>query len=216
MRGQQNHPIKYIKYPRTPHLPWSQGTTTDDSLLKDVKIFQGQEVVITEKMDGENTTMYPDHIHARSIDSRHHPSRTWVKGLHGSIAHMIPKGWRLCGENLYAQHSIIYENLKSYFYLFSIWNEHNQALNWDETEKWAKSLDLALVPVLYRGQWDESLARALKIDTQTREGYVVRTAAGFTHAEFSNHIAKWVRKGHVQTDEHWMHSKVIPNGLAKK
>ena len=111
---------QYYKYPRTPHLPWSQGASADDSLLKDSKLFEGQEVVITEKMDGENTTMYPDHIHARSIDSRHHPSRTWVKSLHGSIAHLIPQGWRLCGENLYAQHSIAYEGLKSYFYLFSV------------------------------------------------------------------------------------------------
>ncbi len=205
----------YYKYPRTPHLPWSQGKSADDSLLKNVETFNGQEVVITEKMDGENTTMYSDHIHARSIDSRHHPSRTWVKSLHGSIAHLIPPGWRFCGENLYAQHSIVYENLKSYFYLFSVWDEQNQALTWDEVEKWAESLGLALVPVIYRGQWDESLTRGLKIDTKVCEGYVVRTTAGFAYAEFSKHIAKWVRKGHVQTDDHWMHTKIIPNSLTK-
>lgn len=43
-------------------------------------------VVITEKMDGENTTLYRDGLHARSLDSRHHPSRNWVKpnGLRGA------------------------------------------------------------------------------------------------------------------------------------
>lgn len=35
------------------------------------------------------------------------------------------------------------------------------------------------------------------------EGYVVRTVEGFAFDEFASHIAKWVRKGHVQTDEHW-------------
>jgi hypothetical protein len=28
------------------------------------------------------------------------------------------------------------------------------------------------------------------------------------------HVAKWVRTGHVQTDEHWMFSEVVPNRLA--
>jgi len=45
----------------------------------------GREVVVTEKMDGENTTMYCDNIHARSIDGRHHPSRDWVKMTVGEI-----------------------------------------------------------------------------------------------------------------------------------
>ena len=45
------------KYPRTYHVPWSPGTTSDDRLLKSVDQFVGKRVVVTEKMDGENTTM---------------------------------------------------------------------------------------------------------------------------------------------------------------
>lgn len=54
--------------------------------------------------------------------SRYTPSRDWIKALHGQIAHEIPEGWRLCGENLYARHSIAYDALPSYFTLFSIWD----------------------------------------------------------------------------------------------
>ena len=43
-----------IKYPRTFHLPWSPGATSDDKMLKSIEHFIGKEVVITEKMDGEN------------------------------------------------------------------------------------------------------------------------------------------------------------------
>jgi len=35
------------------------------------------------------------------------------------------------------------------------------------------------------------------------EGYVVRTIDGFSSQEFPRHVAKYVRAGHVQTDETW-------------
>ena len=57
--------------------------------------------------------------------------------------------------------------------------------------------------------------RALPVDPLTTEGYVVRTVAGFAHEEFADHVAKYVRAGHVQTDEHWMHRAVVPNGLRR-
>jgi ribosomal protein S27AE len=39
--------IKYIKYPRTMHLPWSQSVNKDDRLLDSVEHFKGKEVVVT-------------------------------------------------------------------------------------------------------------------------------------------------------------------------
>lgn len=201
------------KYPSSPHLPWSPGVSEDDIILDSTDPFQGKEVVVTEKMDGENTTMYRGRIHARSLDSRGHPSRDWVKQLHGQIQHHIPEGYRLCGENVYAQHSIKYEGLDSYFYLFSVWDEHNRALDWDSTLEWAELLGLITAPELYRGAWDRDTIQNLDIDLTCIEGYVVRTVEGFAFEDFRNHLAKWVRKGHVQTDQHWMHAQVIPNSL---
>ena len=63
-----------IKYPKTMHLPWSRGYTDDDKILRSTDHFVGKEVVITEKMDGENTTMYPDPSLARKLDSAAHAS----------------------------------------------------------------------------------------------------------------------------------------------
>lgn len=204
---------QYYKYPRTPHLPWSLGATSDDVFLSDIRVFSGCEVVVTEKLDGENTSMYSNYIHARSLDSRHHSSRNWVKAFHATIAHAIPAGWRLCGENLYARHSIAYDNLPSYFILFSVWNEHNHALSWADTVQWATSLDVALPRELYRGIWNEQAIQAIAVDTTQCEGYVLRTAQGFAYKDFSRHVAKWVRAKHVQTDTHWMHTTVVPNTL---
>ena len=203
------------KYPRTPHLPWSPGASSDDVWISTFDAFHGQEVVVTEKMDGENTTMYADHIHARSLDSRHHPSRSWVKGLHQQLAHLIPDQWRVCGENLFARHSVGYDELSSYFLTFSIWNAENHCLGWDETLEWSELLGLQTVPVLWEGVWDEAAIRAIEGDTETSEGYVVRTRAGFHYDDFAGSIAKWVREHHVTTGEHWMFAEITPNGLAE-
>jgi len=204
------------KYPRTPHLPFSPGASDDDVWVNGSP-FEGKRVVITEKMDGENTTMYRDHIHARSLDSKHHPSRAWVKQLHGTLAHNIPEGWRVCGENMYAAHSIHYENLSDYFLVFSVWDETNTCLSWQETCDWCAMLGLTRVKTLYQGVWDEGYARELGqsgLDLATQEGFVARVADAFPFEGFNQSVAKWVRKNHVQTDEHWMHKEVVPNGLA--
>lgn len=203
----------YIKYPRTPHLPWSPGASSDDVFTIDCSPFVGKNIVITEKMDGENTTLYCDHLHARSVDSRGHASRTWVKQWHQSIAHEIPHGWRICGENLYAKHSVGYEQLLSYFYGFSVWNAENICLSWAETCEWFSLLGIYHPPVLYKGQWDEAICRTLSIDTECVEGYVVRLADAFSYADFANSVAKWVRAQHVQTSQHWMFAEVVPNQL---
>lgn len=205
------------KYPKTLHLPWSEGLTNDDRLLESTEVFVGQDVVVTEKLDGENTTMYSDHIHARSIDSKSHPSRGWVRSLHSQIQVDIPVGWRICGENLYAKHSIRYDVLPTYFLVFSVWNEQNWCLSWDETKETAALLGLQTVPELYVGKWDEAVIKTLFTGMSRygleQEGYVVRICGGFSYDEFQWHVAKFVRARHVQTDENWMYQPVIPNGV---
>ncbi|MFE4795934.1 RNA ligase family protein [Streptomyces sp. NPDC056708] len=202
-------------YPRTAHLPWSPGATSDDVRIADLSGLTGREVVVTEKLDGENTTLYADGLHARSLDSAHHPSRGWVKALQGRIGSRIPEGWRVCGENMFARHSIPYDGLESFFYGFSVWDgEH--CLGWDRTVVLLRELGIPVPPVLWRGVFDaraEKTLRALRPDTGRQEGYVVRPADGFGAPDFGRRVAKWVRPGHVQTDTHWMHASVVENGL---
>ncbi|MFI5297275.1 MAG: RNA ligase family protein [Polyangiales bacterium] len=208
-----------VKYPRTYHLPWSPGVTKDDRVLHDLGRFTGAgngpaRVVVTVKMDGENTTMYPDYLHARSTEYDPHPSRSWVKALHARVGPDIPKGWRVCGENLYAKHSIKYEHLSDYFQGYSIWNERNVCLSWDATELWLGLLGLKTTPVLYDGPWNERLIRSLyqeRFRGDPCEGYVVRLYEGFHYREFRHCTAKYVRPNHVTTHGHWMRTIVEPN-----
>lgn len=216
MGGVLSEFVTYVKYPRTCHLPWSPGMKNDDRMIENLQAFEGKRVIATIKMDGEQTTMYSDYIHARSINSGNHPSRNWAKAIHGQIQGNIPEGWRVCGENLYAKHSIEYGGLPSYLMMFSIWNEKNFCLSWDETVEWAQLLGLPTVPVIYDGIWDEKTIKGLytpKYDGNECEGYVVRLADAFPYRDFKYAVGKYVRKNHVVTHGHWMRQQIVPNKL---
>lgn len=198
----------HVKHPRTMHLPWSEGVQDDDRRIRSMAAFEETKglVVVTEKMDGEQTSMYRDHIHARSIDSPGHPTRAWVKNLWGSIAHDIPHGWRVCGENMWGRHSIEYNDLESFFYVHSIWDEKNNCLSWDETVEWAKLLGLITVPCFYYARYDEAIIKGMWSPRlqDICEGYVLRIADAFPMNEFQFKVAKFVRPNHVQTARHWL------------
>jgi hypothetical protein len=212
-----------VKYNRTFHLPWSPGMNRDDRMMTDVNIFKGQRIMIMEKMDGENTTMMSDIIHARSLDTDSHPSRNWVKNLWAQIGYQLPPDWRLCGENLYAKHAIHYSKananaLRSFFLAFSLWNEKNICLDWDETLEWFELLGLETPTIFYDGIYDhdfiEELNKKMETNPNTIEGYVIRLTREYHYSEFRDVCGKYVRKNHVQNNHgHWSTQKIIKNEL---
>ena len=199
------------RYPHTPHLPWSPGyDAQEDMVLESTDHWAGSEVIITEKMDGECTTLAREYMHARSPDYSPHPSRTRVRAEWGRMKGEIPPGWKVCLENVSAMHSIKYTDLPAYFLVFSIWNDGGTALHWDDTLEWCGLLNLRTVPVLWRGTWDEGKCREIVagLDLDRQEGIVVRPARRYRWDQIEDPekgvMGKWVRKGHVTTDEHWM------------
>lgn len=205
-----------VKYPRTWHVTWSEGMHGDDRKLPDMDGFVGRRVIVTEKMDGENTSGYRDFIHARSLDSTGGSERHWVKRFWAERSGDLPEDWRLCGENLYALHSIAYDALASYFLGFSVWNAQNICLSWDDTLIWLGLLDITPVPVLYDGLYDEAAIRAAATgDWNHREGYVIRIADAFPYSHFRHVVGKFVRKNHVRSVAHGWRKLIVPNQLAK-
>jgi hypothetical protein len=207
---------KYVKYPRTWHLPWSPGATDDDRILPSTDIFEGRKVVVTVKMDGENTTLYNDYMHARSVRSEMDVTKHWVKSLQASKGWAIPEGYRVCGENMFAKHSILYNDLPTFFLMFSIWNDRNECLSWSETKEWADLLEFQTVPTIYEGMYDEDAIKELyrpKYGENEMEGYIVRLADAFHYRDFRRSVGKFVRKDHVRTSEHWKRGPITPNKL---
>lgn len=204
-------------YPRTFHLPWSEGATSDDKKLSNCNSFIGKEIIVTEKRDGENTTGYSDgYVHARSVDGTGKEYQSFFIKKWGEVSFRLPDTLRVCGENLYAKHSISYDNLTDYFEMFGVY-DGTRRLHWDECLLWAEELNLTVVPVLYRGIWDEKKVKSIcnSIDTTAVEGIVVSSVETFDVTDFKDNVAKFVRKNHVQTDQHWT-KNWTPNKLIGK
>jgi hypothetical protein len=210
------------KYPRIPHLPWSPGTAPDDRRMPDTTALLDRPLVITEKLDGSNLSMTSGDVFARThAHAPRHPSFDMAKRLWAGVRGRIPEGLSVFGEWLYARHSIEYRALPGYFIVFGVRDDAAGAWrSWDQTTQFASDLGLPAAPVLWTGRVRtdgelrghvERLARQPSEFGGDREGVVVRVAGPIT--DFDVSVAKWVRAGHVQTDEHWSAQPIVKNGL---
>jgi len=201
------------KYNRTYHLPWSLGATNDDRISSDVSPLIGIDIVITEKLDGENCGMTDDGVYARSHAAfTTSPWSREVRNLHKiSVEGQLGDSVYLFGENMEGIHSIEYTNLTSYFYLFGV-RDNNIWVPWEKVEEYSYLLDIPTVPVLFKGivnsekelkEITEKLASQSSELGGIREGIVVRNADMFHNDDFAENVMKLVRADHVQTDEHW-------------
>jgi len=214
------------KYPRSFHLPWSPGGTSDDKRLRDVSALVGVPIVITEKLDGSNLTYTSKSVFSRShAGPPAHPSFDLAKATHGRIRHQISEGISIFCEYCYAVHSIEYEELPSTSFVFGVRDDARDVWwDWDMVAAQAAELGLPTVPVLFRGVLEtakelEALTVALASKRSAfgrdREGVVARVAGEFPGASFGRSLGKWVRKDHVQTDDHWMHQAIRAQRVGK-
>ena len=201
------------KYNRTYHLPWSPGSTNDDRISDNVELLLGTEIIITEKLDGENCGMTDEGVYARSHAT--FTTSAWsreVRQLHKlSVEDELGDGVFLFGENMEGIHSIEYSNLESYFYIFGI-RDNDIWIPWEKVEEYSYLLDIPTVPVLFKGVVNSAkelqqivedlVSKPSELGGQI-EGIVVRTAGMFHNDDFADNVMKWVRKGHVSTDVHW-------------
>lgn len=201
----------FPKYPRTPYWPDSPSATPGDRLAE-VAPFLGHELVLTEKLDGSNTLVHLGQAYGRSAaPDGNDPWRAMVRKHHA---------WKLqdpdvllYGEDIFAVHSIAYDAVPEdrTFYAFAL--RHGERFeSWDHTTEFAAEHDLPVVPLLHRGVFETRrdltgfLAREHtkpSVLGGTREGIVIRRAAGFRSSDFPERVCKSVRANHVQTDQHW-------------
>lgn len=211
------------KYGRTFHYPFSPGTESDDRIQYDYwdHLQKIPQVVHTEKLDGENNCISRYGVFARS-----HAAPTtspWTESIRifwQRIRNELGT-MEIFLENLYAVHSIEYRNIDHHFYVFAI-RDRDHWLSWEETKFYAGLLDLPVVPEVTvestpanRCSYEKELVLmaagcgafdpydAKDGKPVTMEGIVTRNTSGYTVDEFANNVFKYVRKGHVKTDQHW-------------
>jgi hypothetical protein len=211
------------KYSRTYHFPFSPGTTSDDRIQhvywKHLSAIP--KLIHTEKLDGENNCLSRYGVFARShVAPTTSPWTESIRRYWQMIKHDLGD-LEIFLENLYAIHSISYHNIEHHFFVFAI-RENKRWLSWEETRFYAAMLDLPVVPqikcfdtpkvqvdferdvldiVKGRGAFD---AHDAATDMQaTMEGIVTRNAESYAVDAFAQNVFKYVRKGHVKTNEHW-------------
>jgi hypothetical protein len=195
----------------------------------------GHPIVMTEKMDGSNTSLESSGCFARThADAPTHASFDMLKVLHATIKHKIPDNVQLFGEWCYALHSIPYSELPGYFLLFNVAEypnaNHDGRIHvegrawhsWDMVELWAEDIGVPTVPVLFKGEvysemklqeLVESFMKQPSVCGGIREGVVVRRAEAFKELAFPTSVMKCVRANHVQTSEHWKDQEIVRNKL---
>lgn len=230
------------KYPRTSYLPWSAAlpdtSNGEDRILSEdeLKNLLKGEIVITEKMDGENVTVYSDSWHARSLDSNRRIDQDMMSGIASRFMYAVPTYYRIHGEYLFARHSIHYQHLECYFQVFAISDIlTGMVLSWEKTVDLVESIHfgtgapICMVPVLsiptIHDDQDISWITAMNdliaitngenYNGDPKEGYVIRNADEFPFSELSKNVAKYVRMNHVQTDDHWRNQPLVKNLLEK-
>lgn len=212
------------KYNRTYHFPWSAGATNDDKIATDLSSLIGHPIVITEKIDGSNTSLETNGCFARTHSGPPaHVSFDGLKALHATVKYKIPDNIQLFGEWCFALHSIAYSELPGYFLLFNVRElSGNKWASWEEVEMWAEEINIPTVPVLFQGIIENtnelrSLIESLMIQPSLcggiREGIVARVARDFNDNDFSKCVLKCVRANHVQTSEHWKDQEITKNKI---
>lgn len=187
--------------------------------IHEQEIFDG-EFVAMFKNDGGNTGIKPiSGVYARShAQPTACPTFDYIKNVHYQAKKfLLNPDYHYFGENMYAIHSIEYAELTDYFYLFNILDtKTNEWLSWEELKAEAERVGYTLTPYLgvYNGMKASEVEKLFREVMESEEkkhkplgadpeGFVVRKSGRIPAGEFSKSFAKYVRKGHVQTDEHW-------------
>lgn len=204
------------KYPRSMHFPFSPGATSDDRISDQYDFLENKEIVISEKLDGQNNMISNKGVYARSHATfTEHPWDRAIWDIQRRIKDALDDE-HIFGENMYAIHSLEYNKLTSPFYIFGV-RVKGEWVSWDDVEEYSYILDIPTVPILFKGHTNDIKNKVLELvknpsqldasDVRTgnkmMEGVVCRNSNRFMTEDFSKNLLKWVRKDHVNTDEHW-------------
>jgi len=202
------------KYPSTGHWPHSLTVHRDDTYHRNAEHFVGKEVVITEKLDGGNTSLHNGEVYARSTVGVSHAGWMGMVRKHHAWKTSGMTRYMIYGEDIAAFHSLPYSVPEDQTYhVFAIRDlVYMDWLSWDDVVATAAQYNLTTAPLLFRGtfesvdaiqQWFTANLKLPSAFGNEKEGFVMRIADAFHVSSFSDNVCKFVRPKHVQTDQHW-------------
>lgn len=231
----------FVKYPRTPHLFGSVGTSDDKHLnaSQSQAFLDDDSLIVEEKIDGTNVGIHfadgdiqlqcRGHLITPGMHAQYDLFKQWVMVKRQILEERLRERYILFGEWAYAKHSIHYRKLPHYFFEFDIYDKSNAAfLTFDHRMELIRDCGIESVPILHRGALDVSRLEGLigpslfdsafenpgngRIDDRM-EGLYLRTET----AEYVSARAKFVRPEFVEKikqSTHWQQQTLVPNELA--
>jgi len=232
----------FFKYPRTPHIDGSTGTSDDKRLgSRDTDhILSNPSLIVEEKIDGTNVGLH--FVNGRQvlqcrgheITAGMHPQydlfKQWATVKQSVFYEMLGERYIIYGEWMYAKHCIHYRKLPHYFFEFDIFDKSTgefQTLR--RRLEMLEGTGIETVPVVHRGavslkQLYSLVAPSIlgaKLDTaETTNGSVDNLVEGlYLRTEDDDKVtsrAKLVRPEFVEKikqSQHWQYEKMIPNEL---
>jgi len=157
-----------IKFPRTAHV-YSDRRYRDDLQLSEweTKELFENELIVQEKVDGANLGLFmkDGEIHAINRNTQIDYSiprndqfkklKEWINNNYVDLSSILEDKKMIFGEWLFAEHSVEYDNLPSYFLCFDIFDlSESKFVSQTNLETILDQTKISYNPVLYKGKID--------------------------------------------------------------
>jgi hypothetical protein len=231
----------FVKYPRTPHLFGSRGTSDDKHLgeRESVRFLADDALIVEEKIDGTNVGIhFADgdlllQCRGHQITEGMHPQynlfKQWAMVKRGVLEERLGERFILYGEWVYARHSILYRQLPHYFFEFDVYDKNSKTfLTLDARSNLLRESGIETVPIVHRGPLKRSMLESL-IGASAFKSEFDHPVSGrrdnlmeglYLRTENENGVtgrAKFVRPEFVEKikqSTHWQQQVMVPNELA--
>lgn len=228
-------PLTILKFPRTPHL-FDLGAATTDDIHADFSSFAnaGDNVVITEKIDGANMgfSLSSDRSRILVQNRSHYINPTtheqfkklglWVERHEEELRNVLDRDpyfaerFILYGEWMYATHSIPYTHLPDLFLAYDFFDRKTQTfLSTEDLHNLLESTSISSVPVLHEGKMPTD-ADLLAMIQRKSAFYDGRVEGVYVKVEASSSVrrrGKVVRSDFIAGNDHWTRGNLRVNTL---
>lgn len=151
------------------------------------QFFYDKQIIVFPFQNQEIISIYSDYVHGTYLEEhRNGHLSDEVKQLQYEIGYNIPDGWRICGVLDHEDN----------FQVFTVWNDENVCIDWDDTLEWVDLLDLDEPKTLYEGRFHTPTVRDLEQKTElTSSGFLIRDKSDFEYPDtfdYAHEMVKWV------------------------
>lgn len=217
---------EFVRFPRTPHLDvLGACDIRDDKVLTPEQAldFLADEIVVEEKVDGENLGISCDggRLRCQSRGSYVEPGghhfrglAAWLDPRHDLITREMGTDLVMFGEWCAVVHSVTYNALPDWLLVFDVYDRRTDRF-WHVSERnlLAEAIGLRTVPMLEAGHFE--LAELYDLIGPSRLGAVRMEGLILRHADRPMARAKIVHPSFVQAiGEHWRSRPAARNRLS--